>query len=81
LNRTQTAFRIREQLDQFTGIVYHHLPKPLCTFLSQMVFALQSPKDIKLSNVAGTLDEPVLLKKTADPLPQSEPREMLPGFC
>jgi len=47
------------------GIVYPRFPKPLCNFLSQMVFALQSSKDIKLSNVAGALDEPVLLKKTA----------------
>jgi len=31
--------------------------------------------------VGGVLDEPALLKKTADPPPESEPREMLPGFC
>jgi len=47
------------------GIVYPSFPKPLCKFLIQMMFGLQSSKNIKLSNVGGALDEPVLLKKTA----------------
>jgi len=39
--------------------------KKICKFFNQRVLGLQSSKDIKLSNGAGTLDEPVLLKKTA----------------
>lgn len=50
------------------GIVSPHFSKPLCKFLNQMVFGLQSAKDIKLSNVARALDEPIALKKTEERL-------------
>ena len=52
MNRTQTALKIREQFDGFMGIVSPHFSKPISKFLNQMVFGLQSAKDIKLSNVA-----------------------------
>ncbi len=68
MNRTQTALKIREQFDGFMGIVSPHFSKPLCKFLNQMVFGLQSAKDIKLSNVARALDEPIALKKTEERL-------------
>jgi hypothetical protein len=68
MNRTQTAFKIREQFDGFMGIVSPHFSKPICKFLNQMVFGLQSAKDIKLSNVARALDEPIALKKTEERL-------------
>jgi hypothetical protein len=68
MNRTQTALKIREQFDGFMGILYPHFSKPMCKFLNQMVFGLQSAKDIKLSNVARALDEPIALKKTEERL-------------
>jgi len=64
MNRTQTALKIREQFDEFMGIISPHFSKPISKFLNQMVFGLQSAKDIKLSNVARPLDEPLALKKT-----------------
>jgi len=42
-----------------------------------MVFGLQSSKDIKLSNVARALDEPVSLKKTAERLSRNLKEEGL----
>ncbi|MDF7802147.1 transposase [Pontiellaceae bacterium B1224] len=68
MNRTQTALKIREQFDGFMGIVSPHFSKPISKFLNQMVFGLQSAKDIKLSNVARALDEPIALKKTEERL-------------
>ena len=68
MNRTQTALKIREQFDGFMGILYPNFSKPMCKFLNQMVFGLQSARDIKLSNVARTLDEPIALKKTEERL-------------
>lgn len=68
MNRTQTALKIREQFDGFMGIVSPHFSKPICKFLNQMVFGLQSAKDIKLSNVARALDEDIALKKTEERL-------------
>ncbi len=68
MNRTQTALKIREQFEGFMGIVSPHFSRPQCKFLKQMVFGLQSAKDIKLSNVARALDEPIALKKTEERL-------------
>ena len=68
MNATQTALKIREQIDGFMGIVFPHFSKPTCKFLHQMVFAIQSAKDIKLSQIARALDEPVSLKKTEERL-------------
>ncbi len=68
MNRTQTALKVREQIEGFMGIVFPHFPKPLCKFLHQMVFGIQSAMDIKLSEIARSLDESVSLKKTEERL-------------
>lgn len=68
VNRTQTAYRIREQIDHFLGIVYPHFSKPICKFLQQMLFGIQSSGDIKLSNIGRALDESIPLKKTEERL-------------
>lgn len=68
MNATQTALKIREQIDGFMGIVFPHFSKPVCKFLHQMVFGIQASKDIKLSEIARSLDEPVALKKTEERL-------------
>jgi len=68
VNRTQTAYRIREQIDNFLGIVYPHFSRPIGKFLQQMVFGMQSSGDIKLSNIGRALDEAIPLKKTEERL-------------
>ena len=68
MNATQTALKVREQIDSFMGIVFPHFSKPTCKFLHQMVFGIQSAKDIKLSEIARSLDESVALKKTEERL-------------
>jgi len=68
MNRTQTAYRIRDQIDSFLGIVYPHFSRPLCKFLQQMLFGMQASGDIKLSNIGRALDEPISLKKTEERL-------------
>lgn len=79
MNRTQTALKIREQFDGFMGIVSPHFSKPISNFLNQMVFGIQSAKDIKLSNVARALDEPIALKKTEERLSRNLKAEGLDG--
>ncbi len=68
MNATQTALKVREQIDSFMGIVFPHFSKPICNFLHQMVFGIQSAKDIKLSQIARSLGEAVSLKKTEERL-------------
>lgn len=68
MERTQTALKIREQVGRFMGIVSPHFSKPMSKFLYEMVFGVQAARDIKLSNIARALDEPIALKKTEERL-------------
>lgn len=68
MNATQTALKVRERIDGFMGIVSLRFSKPFCKFLHQMVLGIQSARDIKLSQIARALDEPVALKKTEERL-------------
>ncbi|MGC9424161.1 transposase [Vibrio sp.] len=68
MNRTQTALRIRGQIDKFMGIFYPHFSVPKLKFIEQMVFGIQASKDVKLSNISRALDESVSLKKTEERL-------------
>lgn len=77
MNRTQTAFKIRDQIDSFLGIVYPHFSKPASKFLHQMVFGMQSARDIKLSNIGRALDEPIALRKTEERLSRNLAAEEL----
>ena len=67
MNRMQTALKIREQFDGFMGIVSPHFSKPLYKFLNQMIFGLQSGKEIKFSNVARSQSEAAWPRRTDDP--------------
>ena len=40
VNDSTAAYRLREQLKKFVGIVFPHVPKPLKEFLGQMFFGL-----------------------------------------
>jgi hypothetical protein len=68
MNRTQTALRIRGQIDKFMGIFYPHFSLPQLKFIEQMVFGIQASKDVKLSNISRSLDEDIELKKTEERL-------------
>ena len=61
------------------GIVSPHFSKPISKLLNQMVFGLQSAKDIKLSHAAQALDEPIELKKTGERLPRDLQTEGING--
>lgn len=68
MNRTQTALKIRGQIDKFMGIFYPHFSVPKLKFIEQMVFGIQASKDVKLSNISRCLDENISLKKTEERL-------------
>lgn len=68
MNRTQTAQRIRAQIEKFMGIFSPHFSKPRLKFIEQMVFGIQASKDVKLSNISRALDESISLKKTEERL-------------
>lgn len=53
---------------KFLGIFSPHFSKPKQKLIEQMIFGIQASKDVKLSNIARALDEPIKLKKTEERL-------------
>ena len=68
MNDSTAAYRLREQLKKFVGIVFPHAPKPQKEFLGQMFFGIQAGQTTVLSRIARELDEDILLKKTEERL-------------
>lgn len=77
MNNSQTAFKVREQLERFLGIFSPHFSKPALTFLGDMFYGLQASKDVRLSCIGRGLDEGILLKKTEERLSRNLQREGL----
>ena len=75
MNRSQAAFKVREQLVRFLGIFSPHFSKPTMKFLGDMLYGLQASKDVKLSCIGRGLDEGILLKKTEERLSRHLERE------
>jgi len=68
MNDTTAAYRLREQLKKFLGIVFPHAPKAQKEFLGQMFFGIQAGQSVVLSRIARELQEDILLKKTEERL-------------
>ena len=67
-NDSTTAFRTREQLRRFLGIFSPRFSKPKLEFLGQMLFGIQAARDTLVSEIARSLQEDVLAKKTQERL-------------
>ena len=68
VNGSTAAYRLREQLKKFVGIVFPNVPKPQKEFLGQMFFGTQASQTTVLSRIARELGECILLKKTEERL-------------
>jgi Transposase DDE domain len=60
--------RLKAQLTKFTTQLSEGLNKPLEKFVGEMLFGIQASQDVKLSNVARSLEEDIPLIKTEDRL-------------
>lgn len=67
-NDSTTAFRTREQLRRFLGIFSPRFSKPKLEFLGQMLFGIQAARDTLVSEIARSLQEDILAKKTQERL-------------
>jgi len=56
--------KINYQLEKFVEVISKGLTKPKKKFVHQMLFGIQSSRDIKLSEVARSLNEEIKLLKT-----------------
>lgn len=59
---------IKGQISKFSGIISRDLPKPKQKLVREMIYGIQAAKDIKLSNITRSLNEPIPLIKTEDRL-------------
>lgn len=60
--------RFKMQCNQFSGIISKGLSKPKQNLVKQMIYGIQASKDVKLSNISRSLQEPIPLIKTEDRL-------------
>lgn len=68
VNDGTAAYRLREQLKRFVGIVFPHVPKKQKEFLGQMFFGIQAGQTTVPGRIARALEEDILLKKTEERL-------------
>ena len=59
---------IKGQPSRFSGIISKGLPKSKQKLARQMIYGIQAAKDIKLSTITRSLNEPIALIKTEDRL-------------
>ena len=60
--------RLKAQLKKFTTPLSQGLSKPLRQFVGEMLFGIQASQDVKLSQIARSLEEDTPLIKTEDRL-------------
>lgn len=69
--------KIKRQITQFAGRLTDGWAKPLRRFVSQMLYGIQAAEDVKVSNIARSLNEEVRLIKTENRLCRNLAREDL----
>lgn len=69
--------RLKAQLTKFTSELCQGLSRPLEKFVGQALFGIQASQDVKLSNIARSLQEEIPLIKTEDRLSRNLKAENL----
>lgn len=65
---SRTVAVVKGQLSKFSGIISKDLPKAKRRLVREMIYGIQAAKDVKLSNITRSLNEPLPLIKTEDRL-------------
>lgn len=65
---SRTVAVVKGQLSKFSGIISRGLPKAKQRLVREMIYGIQAAKDVKLSNITRSLNEPQPLIKTEDRL-------------
>lgn len=68
MQHSKICSRLKAQLTRFSGELSAGLSKPLRNFVGEMLFGIQASQDVKLSNIARSLQEEIPLLKTEDRL-------------
>lgn len=68
MQHSKICSRLKAQLTRFSCELTAGLSKPLRNFVGEMLFGIQARQDVKLSNIARSLQEKIPLLKTEDRL-------------
>jgi hypothetical protein len=68
MQHSKICSRLKAQLTRFSCELTAGLSKPLRNFVGEMLFGIQASQDVKLSNIARSLQEDIPLLKTEDRL-------------
>ena len=63
---SSTISRFKAQANKFSGILGKGLDKPTQRVIKEMIYGVQAAKDVKISNVARSLQENIALIKTEE---------------
>jgi hypothetical protein len=58
------GLKLREQIHTFSGKLSPHFSKPKRRFIEQMIYGIQASGDVKLSEIARSLNEQIAVLKT-----------------
>lgn len=68
MNNREIAVKLQGQIHHFLGIFYPRFSRPQMKFIEQMIYGIQAEREVKLSRIARSLGEEILLKKTEERL-------------
>lgn len=77
MQHSKIRSRLKAQLTKFASQLTVGLSKPLRNFVGEMLFGIQASQDVKLSNIARSLQEAIPLLKTEDRLSRNLQAEEL----
>ncbi|MCM8781324.1 MAG: transposase [Candidatus Omnitrophica bacterium] len=69
--------KVKIEIERFSQLLTQEFTKPKKKFISQMLFGIQACRDVKLSNIARSLDEDIKLIKTENRLSRNAQKEDL----
>ena len=79
MQNSKVRSRLKAQLTKFTSELSEGLSKPLRAFVGEMLFGIQASQDVKLSQIARSLEEEIPLIKTEDRLSRNLQAKELEG--
>lgn len=80
-NESKIIGKIKAQITRFSNRVSSGFPKPTRRFIREMIYGIQAGKDVKLSNVARSLNEEMPLIQTEKRLSwQGDRRDLTEGL-
>jgi Transposase DDE domain len=79
MQSSKVRSRLKAQLTKFTSELSEGLSKPLEKFVGEMLFGIQASQDVKLSQIARSLEEEIPLIKTEDRLSRNLKAKELEG--